>query len=93
MSSCQTGPKGQNRVSEFNLITWEGPAEPEGPFIQFTLYETKENMSSGARITENLDIPSAFLVFRSGHELLMLHTFINFEIICIVCDVVLVFAV
>lgn len=35
-------PKGQKRVSEFNLITWEGPAEPVRPFIQFSVFETKE---------------------------------------------------
>lgn len=43
----QTGHRGQKGVSEFNLITWEGPEEPMKPFIQFTLCETKENVSSG----------------------------------------------
>lgn len=51
--SCQTGPKGQEGVSEFNLITREGPAEPVELFIQPTVCETKENVNSGARIMEN----------------------------------------
>lgn len=46
-------PKGQEGVSEFNLITREGPAEPVELFIQPTVCETKENVNSGTRIMEN----------------------------------------
>lgn len=51
-------PKGQKRVSDFNLITWEGPVELVKHFIQPTVCETKENVNSGTRIMENPnDIP------------------------------------
>ncbi len=67
LALAKLDPKGQKRVSEFNLITWEGPAEPVRPFIHFTVCETKENGSSGTRIMENLnDIPAVVPVFKKG---------------------------
>lgn len=57
--SCQTGPKGQEGVSEFNLITWEGPAEPVEPYMQPTEFETKENVNSGNTVENPPNIPAA----------------------------------
>lgn len=57
--SCQTGPKGQEGVSEFNLITWEGPAEPVEPYMQPTEFETKENVNSGNTVESPPNIPAA----------------------------------
>lgn len=57
--SCKTGPKGQEGVSEFNLITWEGPAEPVEPYMQPTEFETKENVNSGNTVENPPNIPAA----------------------------------